>query len=215
MYKNIKVKFGQVLEKLQGKSSRDESEEKVMKMIVGLGNPGPKYADTRHNVGFMFLDLLAEELNIELKTAKFKGLVGEGRINGERVVLLKPLTYMNLSGESVQAAAAWYKVAPEDILVVYDDMDIDLGQNRWRIKGSAGGHNGMKSIIQHLGSQDFPRLRIGIGRSISKESVDHVLSKFAPDEREIVAGQVAEGVKGALILIKTNDMNEVMNKFNK
>lgn len=214
MYKNIKVKFGQVLDKLQGKSSRDESEEEIMKMIVGLGNPGPKYADTRHNVGFMFLDLLAEELNIELKTAKFKGLVGEARHQGDRIVLLKPLTYMNLSGESVQAAAAWYKVAPEDILVVYDDMDIDLGQNRWRIKGSAGGHNGMKSIIQHLGSQDFPRLRIGIGRSLG-ESVDHVLSKFAPDERAIVADQLTAGVKGTMALIKTNDMNEVMNKFNK
>ncbi|MEC4807260.1 MAG: aminoacyl-tRNA hydrolase [Jaaginema sp. PMC 1079.18] len=158
-------------------------------LIVGLGNPEPKYDKTRHNIGFEALDELAQRWQIPWQNQRrFKGLFGEGRNPaGGKIYLLKPLTYMNRSGEAIRAVMDWYKLPPESILVIYDDMDLAVGRLRLRLSGSAGGHNGIKSTISHLGSQDFPRLRIGIGKSNpEKDTVSHVLGRFAPAEREAI-----------------------------
>lgn len=164
------------------------------KLLVGLGNPGQKYERTRHNIGFEIIDDLAKAWSIKLSDNKrFQGLVGETRgPSGDRLILLKPSTYMNRSGQSVRSVLDWYKLSPNDVLVIYDDMDLPIGKLRLRLSGSAGGHNGMKSIISHLGTQDFPRLRLGISRANNAENqadrtvVGHVLGKFAPDERKVV-----------------------------
>jgi len=185
-----------------------------MKMIVGLGNPGPQYRQTRHNVGFMLIDELAEKSGIAVEQAKFKALIGEGRYAGERIVLLKPMTYMNLSGEAVKAAANWYKININDILIVYDDMDLDVGKMRFRRQGSAGGHNGMKSIISHFATEEFARLKIGIGRPVVKDVVGHVLTKFMPEEQTLIDEQIAKGILGINLFIETGDILQVMNKYN-
>jgi PTH1 family peptidyl-tRNA hydrolase len=161
----------------------------IPQLIVGLGNPEPKYNKTRHNIGFDAVDALAESWQLNWKeNRRFQGLFAEGIApGGNKIYLLKPLTYMNRSGQSVSAVANWYKLAPQSLLVIYDEMDLPIGKLRLRLSGSAGGHNGMKSIISHLGSQDFSRLRIGIGKSDGKkETVSHVLGKFAPHEAEII-----------------------------
>lgn len=171
------------------------------KLIVGLGNPEPKYDHTRHNIGFEVIDELARVWQISLTNNKrFQALVGEGRIGGQTVYLLKPLTYMNRSGQAIRAAIDWYKLDPTSVLVVYDDMDLPLGRLRWRLSGSAGGHNGMKSTISHLGSQTFPRLRLGIGKPLGQvsadaETISHVLGKFAPQEKPIVREVLALSVE--------------------
>jgi len=136
-----------------------------MKLIIGLGNPGKEYENTRHNTGFMVLDRLSEKLNIEMTQNKFKGLYGKSKYKGEDVILLKPQTYMNLSGESVRQVMDFFKINQEDILVIYDDLDMPVGKLRLRQSGSAGGHNGIKNIILHTGSQNFNRIRVGIDRS--------------------------------------------------
>jgi peptidyl-tRNA hydrolase, PTH1 family len=158
-------------------------------LIVGLGNPGDEYRHTRHNIGFMAIDDLASHWQIQLKTdRKFQGIYGDGRYpNGQRVRLLKPTTYMNLSGQSVRSLCDWFKIAPQSVLVIYDEMDLPFGKIRLRPSGSAGGHNGMKSIISHLGTQNFPRLRVGIGRSdraapTASPAISHVLGSFNPEE---------------------------------
>ncbi len=164
------------------------------KLLVGLGNPGKKYDRTRHNVGFEVIDKLAKHWTVKLEDNKrFHGNVGEVHFGPEkRLILLKPTTYMNRSGQAVRAILDWYKLSPDDVLVIYDDMDLPVGKLRFRLSGSAGGHNGMKSIIAHLGTQDFPRLRLGISRidkssgQTSDKVVGHVLGRFAPDERKIV-----------------------------
>jgi len=161
----------------------------VPRLIVGLGNPEPKYDRTRHNIGFAAIDALAREWQTNLAEVKrFKGELAEVRANDDRIYLLKPLTYMNRSGESIQSVLSWYKLAPESVMVVYDDMDLPLGRIRLRLSGSAGGHNGIKSTIAQLGTQTFPRLRIGIGRPRVRAagSVSHVLGKFSPEESPIV-----------------------------
>lgn len=166
----------------------------IPKLLVGLGNPGQKYDRTRHNVGFEVIDRLAQSWSVQLVGNKrFHGNVGETRTaSGDRLVLLKPTTYMNRSGQSVRAVVDWYKLLPSDVLVIYDDMDLPIGKLRFRVSGSAGGHNGMKSIISHLGTQDFPRLRLGISRADGSSNqadrtvVGHVLGKFAPDERKVM-----------------------------
>ena len=140
-----------------------KQEDDVMKLIVGLGNPSEKYAGTRHNVGFDVIDRMVDEYGIGLDVVKHKGMYGKGRIAGQTVILLKPMTFMNLSGESVAAVAAYYKIAPEDIIVIYDDINLDVGRLRVRGKGSAGGHNGIKNIIAHLHTEEFPRVRVGVG----------------------------------------------------
>lgn len=159
------------------------------RLIVGLGNPEPKYDRTRHNIGFAAIDALAADWNVKLsETKRFKGEIAEVRAGGEKIYLLKPLTYMNRSGESIQSVLSWYKLDPESVMVIYDDMDLPLGRIRIRMSGSAGGHNGVKSTIEQLGTQKFPRLRIGIGRPRIQAAgtVSHVLGKFSPDEASIV-----------------------------
>ncbi len=158
-----------------------------MKFIVGLGNPGPKYEQTRHNIGFMVIDELSSRWNIPVTQMKWKGYVGEGTYKGEKVVLLKPLTYMNLSGESVRAMLEWYKTGIEDVVIIYDDIDLDLGKIRLREKGSAGGHNGVKSIIAHTGTDKIKRIKVGVTRPPIGYSVpDYVLSSFAKSENELL-----------------------------
>lgn len=164
-----------------------------IRLIVGLGNPGPKYAQTRHNVGFDVVDALAQRWQISLSgNRRFHGDFGEGMaIAGQKLALLKPTTYMNRSGQAVRAVMDWYKLEPASVLVVYDDMALPLGRLRIRPEGSAGGHNGMKSLISHLGGQAFPRVRVGIGSTQQADERDqavvaHVLGKFAPNEKPIV-----------------------------
>ena len=157
-----------------------------MKLIVGLGNPGPKYTGTRHNAGFMVISRLAKEWNVTAKLeTKLQAMVGEGRLDGEKVILAEPVTYMNLSGESVAKLLNWYKLTPADLIVVYDEIAIPLGTIRVRPDGSAAGHNGIKSIIQHTGTQAWDRVRVGVGPLPPNwKMADFVLSKFAPGERD-------------------------------
>ena len=163
--------------------SKKESSGTRMKLIVGLGNPGREYELTRHNIGFMVIDELAKRWNISLNEQKFKGVFGAGFVNGEKVILLKPLTYMNLSGESIRPLMDYYKIDVEDFVVMYDDLDIPVGKLRLRMKGSAGGHNGVKSTISHLGTQEFQRIRMGIDRPKNgMKVVDYVLGRFTSEE---------------------------------
>lgn len=183
----------------------------IPQLIVGLGNPGAKYENTRHNIGFTVLDELARSWQISLaEQKKFQGWFGEGTIAGRKVRLLKPSTYMNNSGQAIRAVVDWYKLDPEAVLVVYDDMDLPVGKLRMRLSGSAGGQNGMKSAIAHLGTQKFPRLRVGIG-SKSQDAVSHVLGSFVPGEKVImqevvrlssdaIAASLREGVEKAMNL---------------
>lgn len=147
-----------------------------MYIIIGLGNPGEKYGHTRHNVGFEVIDILADRIGIHVEEKKHKGLCGRGVLEGQKVVLVKPQTFMNLSGECVRAAADFYKVAEDEIIVVYDDISLEPGRLRVRSKGSAGGHNGIKNIIAHLGTQEFPRVKVGIGeKPKGMDLADYVL----------------------------------------
>lgn len=175
-----------------------------MKLIVGLGNPGQQYARTRHNIGFMVIDYLSEKLGVKVDKIKFKSLIGEGFVGTEKIVLAKPQTYMNLSGEAVLDLIQWYKAEPCDLLVIYDDMDLPLGKLRLRLKGSAGGHNGMKSIIHLIQSDSFPRLRIGIGRpkNDNVESVNHVLGRFGEEEDLIMTGAVKQAGETVVNIIE-------------
>ena len=188
----------------------------IPELIVGLGNPEPKYDNTRHNIGFAAVDELARVWQMPLKENKrFQGMFAEGVASGGRKVrLLKPLTYMNRSGQSVRAVADWYKIAPESIMVVYDDMDLPVGRLRIRLTGSAGGHNGMKSIIAHLGGKDFSRLRIGIGKSDGKKgTISHVLGKFAPDESHTIEEVLSVSVKAIELGLKEG-IEQSMNRYN-
>lgn len=187
-----------------------------MKWIAGLGNPGGKYEGTRHNVGFMAVDRMAERLGVRWTVnTRCRALVGEGRLaNGETVVLLKPQTYMNLSGESIRAYMNYYKLPLEDFIVVYDDMDTEVGQLRLRYKGSAGGHNGIKSIIQHTGTEQFKRIRIGISRPPEgMEIVHYVLSDFTRSERPII-DKVLDLTCDAIEMASGEAFDKVMAKFN-
>ncbi len=183
-----------------------------MKLIVGLGNPGSEYENTRHNAGFKVIDTISKEYNIEINRQKFKGLYGEGVIANEKVILLKPTTYMNLSGESVREAVNFYKLSSEDIIVIYDDISLDIGRLRLREKGSAGGHNGVKSIIANLGTDIFPRIKVGVGQP-NVELVKYVLGKFSKEEIEVLNKSVDAAVKATEEIIK-DDLKEAMNKFN-
>ncbi len=161
----------------------------IPKLLVGLGNPEPKYDHTRHNIGFEVVDYLADKWGFTWqKNSKFNALFTEGFTpDRQKVKLLKPLTYMNKSGQSVRAVLDWYKLTAEDILVIYDDMDLPFGRLRMRLSGSAGGHNGMRSIISHVGGKNFPRLRLGIGKSGHKDAtVGHVLGKFSSSEKKVI-----------------------------
>ncbi|PSL27125.1 PTH1 family peptidyl-tRNA hydrolase [Planomicrobium soli] len=186
----------------------------MMKLIIGLGNPGKTYAGTRHNIGFEVIDFLADKWNAPLTQSKFKGMYSIIHRPEGKVMLLKPLTYMNLSGEAVGALMDYYDIALEDIVVVYDDLDLPTGQLRLRQKGSAGGHNGIKSLIQHLGSQEFNRVRFGIDRPPTGMKVpDYVLSRFSKEE----APEVAEAVKKSAEACEywlSKPFIDVMTKFN-
>ena len=188
----------------------------IPQLIVGLGNPEPKYDKTRHNIGFDAVDALARTWQISWsENRRFQGLFGEGRgPRGDKVLLLKPLTYMNRSGQAIRAVTDWYKLSPESVLIVYDDMDLAVGRLRLRLSGSAGGHNGMKSAIAHLGTQNFPRLRIGIGKSsIDKDTVSHVLGKFSPQETQIMS-EVLQLVVDAVELGLKQGFEKAMSLYN-
>lgn len=172
-----------------------------MYIIVGLGNPGKQYENTRHNMGFIAVDRLAERHHIKITKIKHKALVGEGRISGQKVVLVKPQTYMNLSGNSVRQVLEYYKEAPERLIVVYDDIDIAAGAVRMRKKGSAGTHNGMRSIIYDIQSDQFPRLRIGIGGERKMPLDRYVLGGFTKEEKPLLEGAVDRGIKALETLL--------------
>ncbi|MBE9046156.1 aminoacyl-tRNA hydrolase [Pleurocapsales cyanobacterium LEGE 10410] len=194
----------------------DSTASIVPELIVGLGNPEPKYDKTRHNIGFAAVDELAKVWQMPLKENKrFQGLFAEGVApGGQKVRLLKPLTYMNRSGQSVRAVTDWYKLKPQAVLVIYDDMDLPVGRLRMRLSGSAGGHNGMKSIIAHLGGQNFPRLRIGIGKSDgNKGTISHVLGRFTPEETQTIAETLYVSVKAVELSLKEG-IEKSMNRYN-
>jgi len=185
-----------------------------MKLIVGLGNPGKKYENTRHNTGYMCVDAFARSLNVSIDMKKFNGLYVKTKYKGEDVVLLKPETFMNNSGESVGAALRFFKMDPkEDLVVIYDDMDLDCGRLRLREQGGPGGHNGMKSIIAHTGTNAFKRIRVGIGRPVY-DTVDYVLGRFSPSEMPDMDHAVTMCV-AALECIVSEDFTTAMNRFNK
>ncbi len=181
------------------------------KIVVGLGNPGRQYAQTRHNFGFFVVDELAQRTNAPSSRKRMNAEISEARFDGDRLVLVMPQTYMNASGVAVREIMRWYKVDPEDVLVVVDDLDLRFGQLRLRARGSAGGHNGLKSIFQETGTQEIPRLRVGIGRS-GNHAIGHVLSKFSKEEQERlpeVIGEAADAVETWLKKGITEAMNEV------
>ncbi|MBH8575977.1 aminoacyl-tRNA hydrolase [Nostocaceae cyanobacterium CENA369] len=193
----------------------------IPQLIVGLGNPEPKYDQTRHNIGFAAVDALSRFWQIPLaENRKFQGEYGEGMASGGgKIRLLKPLTYMNRSGQSIQAVTSWYKLPPESVLVIYDDMDLPLGKTRLRLSGSAGGHNGMKSAIAHLSTQNFPRLRIGIGKpkdvanSDNSESISHVLGRFSTAETQLMSLVLQFVVECVELSIKQG-VEKAMNRCN-
>jgi PTH1 family peptidyl-tRNA hydrolase len=184
-----------------------------MYLIVGLGNPGKQYAGTRHNIGFETIDYICLNKNVKLDKAKFNAVYGEFRLDGHRVILAKPMTYMNKSGNAVIDIARYYKIETEKIIVIYDDVDLDQGKLRIRPNGSAGTHNGMKSIIFQLQSEDFPRIRIGIGRPSNMELADYVLQRFSTEEIDVIK-EVAVVASKAADEIILNGVDSAMNKYN-
>ncbi|MPW24974.1 aminoacyl-tRNA hydrolase [Alkalibaculum sp. M08DMB] len=183
-----------------------------MKAIVGLGNPGNKYVLTRHNIGFEVIDYLATKYSVNFKS-HLKAHIGVLHIDSEKVLLVKPQTYMNLSGESLLEVTSYYDIELQDVLIVYDDIDLDLGKMRIRKHGSAGTHNGMRSIIYNLKSQDIPRLRIGIGKQENIPLANYVLQRFSPDEMPIAKEIVIRAGDGVISFIK-DGINLCMNKYN-
>ena len=185
-----------------------------MYIIAGLGNPTKTYEGTRHNIGFDMIDAIADKYNIGVTTKKHKALTGKGRIDGVPVILAKPQTYMNLSGESIRDIADFYKIPAENIIIIYDDISLEVGQLRIRKKGSAGGHNGIKNIIAHLGTQEFPRIKVGIGsKPEGWDLADYVLSKYSKAERECLR-DAQQDVVGAAALMVHDDVDGAMNQYN-
>ncbi len=183
-----------------------------MRMIVGLGNPGRQYAHTKHNVGFDILDLFAKQRKVRILGRQSRALVGGLDSYGEQILLVKPQTFMNESGQAVGAIARKHNLTPDSVLVIYDDLDLPLGKIRIRMRGSSGGHKGMRSIISHLHSEDFPRMRIGIGRN--GEAIDHVLSRFNRKERQIMDVTLAQAAD-ALKMILEEGIEAAMNVYNR
>lgn len=184
-----------------------------MYIIAGLGNPGKQYENTRHNIGFIAMDLLAERNDIKINKIKHKALVGEGRISGQKVLLVKPQTYMNLSGQSLREIMAYYKEDIENLLVIYDDIDIPTGAVRIRKKGSAGTHNGMRSIVYDLQSDQFPRIRIGIGRDRKSDLKNFVIGGFSKEEKEPLEKAVERAVLAAECMVEKG-IDKAMNEYN-
>ncbi len=186
-----------------------------MYIIAGLGNPGRKYTGTRHNMGFEALDAVAAKYDIDIKKSKFNALYGEGTIEGEKVVLIKPQTFMNLSGDAIREFKNWYKVDNSQIIIIYDDVSLPVGKMRIRKKGSAGGHNGMKSIIYQLNSDEFPRIKLGVGspENLEFDLADYVLGKFSKNETKVLV-QTAINTADAVGEIIKNGCEKAMSKFN-
>ncbi len=189
-------------------------EIKALKLLVGLGNPGREYEQTRHNVGFMVIDELAKRWNLSYNQTKFNGLFSSHIVGTEKVILCKPLTYMNLSGECVRPLMDYFKMDIDDLLVIYDDLDLPVGKIRLRVKGSAGGHNGIKSLIHHLGTDQFKRIRIGIGRPQNGQKVtDYVLGRFISEEQPDIQHAIIRAAD-ACEKFMTEPFLQVMNEFN-
>lgn len=186
-----------------------------MYIIVGLGNPGRKYIGTRHNIGFDAITRISDDYNISLNIKKHKAVCGTGFIAGEKVVLAQPQTYMNLSGESVRAMVDYYKVSPDQLIIVYDDVNFDVGQLRIRRDGSAGGHNGIKNIISHLGTKEFPRVKIGVGKKPREwDLVDYVMSKFSDKDNDILRDSLKD-VSDAVKTVISEGIGDAMNIYNR
>ncbi len=184
-----------------------------MFIVVGLGNPGRKYAKTRHNMGFIAADELAQKLDIKINKIKHKSLVGEGYLAGQKVLLVKPQTYMNLSGEAVREIMHYYRVESEKILLIYDDVDIETGRIRIRKKGGAGTHNGMKSVVAAMGTEEFPRIRIGIGGDIKMHLMDFVTGGMNKKEKETLKEAVITAAEAAECIIEKG-IDAAMNRYN-
>ncbi len=185
-----------------------------MYIIAGLGNPTKEYDKTRHNAGFGVVDELAERYNIDIGERKHRALCGKGVIEGHKVLLVKPQTFMNLSGESVRAVVDYYKIRPEELIVIYDDISLAPGQLRIRRKGSAGGHNGIKNIIAHLGTQEFSRIKVGVGEKPPRMDLkDYVLSRFSKGEQEQMDQAFKEAAQAAVMMM-TEGVDKAMNHFN-
>ena len=186
-----------------------------MYLIAGLGNPGLKYRNTRHNVGFSAVDCLAKNLGLRFTKKRFRGVTAEGTVGGEKVILLKPHTYMNLSGQALAEAANFYHLTPDKIIVFYDDIDLDLGRLRIKASGSAGTHNGMRSIISCLGRQDFPRIRIGIGKNPPyMDLAAYVLSKLTKDQKALIEDACERAAQAAELIVRNGNADAAMSKYN-
>ena len=184
-----------------------------MYIIAGLGNPGKKYEETRHNMGFMAVDFLADKYDIKVNKIRFRALTGEGRIAGQKVLLLKPQTYMNLSGESVRLALEYYKVNPQELIVIYDDIDIQAGMIRIRKKGSAGTHNGMRNILYHIQTEDFPRIRVGIGSGRKEDMINYVTGSVPKNEITLLREAADKAACGAACIVEKG-IEKAMNEYN-
>lgn len=184
-----------------------------MYLIVGLGNPEKDYANTRHNMGFDVINKIAEKYDIDVTKTKFKGLYGTGLVNDEKIMLLKPQTFMNLSGESVKEMVDYYKIDLENVIVVYDDMDVEPGTIRIRKSGGPGTHNGMKSVVHYLNSQNFPRIRVGIGKPVDDDFMEYVIGAI-PEEDKLQLSQGIEKAFESIVAILENNIDFAMNKFN-
>lgn len=186
-----------------------------MRIIVGLGNPGREYAATRHNIGFDAVTWISDDFNIPLNSRKHKAICGTGRIGGEKVILAQPQTFMNLSGESVRELVQFYKAAPEELIVIYDDISLEPGQLRIRPKGSAGGHNGIKNIISHLGTEEFPRIKIGVGeKPAGWDLKDYVLGRFPADTEPLIREALKRASAACEVMIREG-IEAAMNEFNR
>ena len=205
-----------IFELFRSIEKKPENKTPVTHMVVGLGNPGKEYEKTRHNVGFMMLDALAKKHAVSVTTSKFHALIGEGNIDGVRTILMKPQTYMNNSGEAVAECARFYKIPPENILILCDEISFDVGIFRIRRKGSAGGHNGLKSIIAHLASENFPRFKLGVGNKPTPEYdlASWVLGRF-PEGDLMTLSKMEDAVIGATLLCLKGDIDTAMNRYSK
>lgn len=185
-----------------------------MHIIVGLGNPGKEYDKTRHNTGFMTVDKISKKFGIEIKKEKCKALIGTGEINGEKIILVKPQTYMNLSGEAVRGIMDFYKESLENLIIIFDDIDLDIGSIRIKERGSAGTHNGVKSVVQMLGTEEFKRVKVGIGKpKVKMDLADYVLGKYSDEEFKTIDDSTDKACDAA-IMLASNEMAKAMNKYN-
>lgn len=194
---------------------KEFSSNSIEYIVVGLGNPGKQYEGTRHNAGFISLDYIADELGVKVNKIKFKSTVGEANISGKRCLLMKPSTYMNLSGQAVTEAMRFYKIAPQQVIVISDDISLDVGKIRIRRKGSDGGQKGLQNIIYLSGSDEFPRVKVGIGKKPHPdyELKDWVLSRFTDKDKKLIAERLPD-IRGAVELIVSGDIDKAMNLYN-